>query len=161
DIRTFIYDGAPAAMHTWGILGALRMATGNTDIRLTSIQDKNIQRDLATESVTILSWDSSAKQLAVAARGAGAPDAAHMRMNHSTPLWQLGSGWWGLEGRFRWTEPKATARLYRPEGARQFELVVNLSPQMLRDIGHTDVMVTIDGRPIGKKRFAAAAFQSA
>ena len=66
-----------------------------------------------------------------------------------------------MEGRFRWTQPKATARLYRPEGARQFELVVNLSPQMLRDIGHTEVTVILDGRPLGKKQFAATAWQSA
>ena len=29
------------------------------------------------------------------------PDAAYVRMDHQTPLWQLGSGWYGLEGQFR------------------------------------------------------------
>ena len=145
-------------MHTWGIVGALRMATGSTDVHLSSIQDKDMPR---SDNVAILSWDSTARQLSVAARAAGVPDAAYIKMNHSTPLWQLGSGWWGLEGRFRWTEPKATATLYRPEGARQFELVVNLSPQMLRDAGHTDVEIVLDGRSIGKRRFSAQAWQSA
>ena len=68
DTRTFIYDGAPSAMHSWGILGALRIATGNTEVHLTSIQDKNMQRELASGSVAILSWDSTSKQLSVAAR---------------------------------------------------------------------------------------------
>jgi hypothetical protein len=154
--RNFIYDEAPAAMNTWGIRGALRLATGATDIHLTSVQD-----NLTSGSVTILSWDPNSKKLTVTARAPGTQDAAYIKMNHSTPLWQLGSGWSGLEGSFRWTAPKATARLYRPEGARQFELVVNLSSQMLRDIGHVEVELILDGRPAGKKQFAALAWQSA
>jgi hypothetical protein len=161
DTRTFIYDGAPAAMHTWGILGTLRLAMHSTDIRLSGVRDKNLRQELESGNVTILSWDSTYKKLAVAARTTGMPDSAYVRMDHSTPLWQLGTGWYGLEGRFRWTEPKATARLYRPAGARQFELVVNLSPQMLKDIGHTEVQVVLNGQPLGSKQFAAKAFQSA
>jgi hypothetical protein len=159
--RSFIYDGAPQAMHPWGILGILRLATHDPDVHLMDVQDKKLRQELASGNVTILSWDSTYKQLSVAARTTGVPDTAYIRMNHATPLWQLGSGWWGLEGRFRWTEPKATARLYRPAGARQFELIVNLSPQMLRDIGHTEVQVVVDGHPLGKRQFAAKAWQGA
>src|SRR5262249_23248720 len=152
---------APSALRPWGIVGILRLAAHDPEIHLHSVQDKNLWRDLASRDVTILSWDSNTRQLSVAARQTGVPDAAYIRMNHATPLWQLGSGWWGLEGGFRWTEPKAAARLYRPEGARFFELRVNLSPQMLRDIGHTEVQVILNGRPLGQKSFAAKAWQSA
>jgi len=161
DTRMFIYDGTPSTMHYWGIMGILRIAAHAGDFRLSSVQDKNISQELRSGNVTILSWDSTYKKLSVAARTTGVPDAPYIRMDHSTPLWQLGSGWWGLEGRFRWTEPKATARLYRPAGVRQFELIVNLSPQMLQDIGHTEVQVTIDGHPLGKRQFAARAWQGA
>jgi hypothetical protein len=161
DTRTFIYDGTPAGMHSWGILGTLRLATRDAGVHLSSVEAKNLRQELESGNVTILSWDSTYKKLAVAARTAGVPDASYIRMNHGTPLWQLGSGWYSLEGRFRWTEPWATARLYRPGAARQFELTVNLSPQMLRDIGGTEVQVTVNGQSLGKKRFAATAWQSA
>ncbi len=161
ETNTFIYDGAPFSMHAWGIQGALRIASGKSDIRVTNIEDKNLRRVLDSGRVAILSWNAPLRQLSVAAHESGAPDASHIRMDHTTPLWQLGRGWYSLENRFRWTEPKATARLYRPHGARQFELVVNISPDMLRDIGHTEVTVSLDGRPLGAKRFDTPGWQTA
>ena len=161
EARTFIYDGAPFAMNSWGIQGALRVLYHSQDIHLYSIEDKTVQRVMASGPFVILSWDSPKRQLATAARDPGASDAAYIRMNHSTPLWQLGHGWYGLENTFRWTEPKATARLYRPAGARQFELTVNISPEMLHDIARTEVQLKLDDRPIGKSQFNAKGWQTA
>ena len=161
DTRTFIYDGAPPALHPWGIEGALRLLYRTGDIRLSNIEDKNVQRVLDSGRIVILSWDSPNRRLSVAARDPGVPDSAYIKMNHSTPLWQLGQGWFGLENTFRWTQPHATARLYRPESGRRFELVVNISPDMLRDIGHTEVELRLDGQPLGRKRFGAKGWQSA
>ena len=156
----FIYDGAPFPMHTWGIQGALRIASGKYDIHVTNIEDKNLRPVLDSDRVVILSWNAPLRRLTATAHSPGEPDASYIRMNHTTPLWQLDSGWYGLENRFRWTEPTASARLYRPEGARQFELMVNMSPDMLRDIGHTEVTVSLDGRPLGSRRFDKNGWQT-
>ena len=160
DTASFIYDGAPFSMQAWGIQGALRMATGRSDIHLTNIEDKNLRRVLDADRVVILSWSAPLRRLSVASHAAGEPDAAYIRMDRATPLWQLDRGWYSLENRFRWTEPTATARLYRPADARQFELMVNISPDMLRDIGHTEVTVSLNGRRAGAKRFDTNGWQS-
>jgi hypothetical protein len=160
DARTFIYDGAPFSLHAWGIQGALRIVYHTGDIRLVNIEEKGSERLLDSPRVVILSWDSPRRQLSVAAHEPGAPDSAYIKMNHSTPLWQLRDGWYGLENFFRWTQPRAKARLTRPAGARTFELTANISPDMLRDIGHTDVELRIDGQSFGRRRFDAAGWQT-
>jgi hypothetical protein len=153
DANSFIYDGAPFSMRFWGIRGALRIVTGKSDIQLTSIEDKSMRNLLDSNRVVILSWNAPLRQMSVTAHRAGEPDAPYIRMNQTTPLWQLGRGWFGLENRFRWTEPKAGAKLYRPAGARRFEVVVNISPDMIREIGHTTITVSLDGRTIGTESF--------
>jgi hypothetical protein len=160
DVRTFIYDGAPFSMHPWGIRGALRIFQRTADIRLINIEDKGAGR-AESGRVVLLSWDAMARHLSVVAHDPGAQDASYIRMNHSTPLWQLGKGWFGMENKFRWTEPAAAARLFRPAGARRFELVVNISPEFLRAAGHAAVEVSLDGRAIGRARFDAKGWQTA
>ena len=158
--RTFVYDGAPFSMRQWGVRGALELLYHTREIRLSNVEDKDVQRMLAADRVVILSWDSPRQKLAVAAREPGTPDTAYIAMTHGTPLWQLADGWYGLESFFRWTQPRATARLMRPEGARAFQLEVNIGPELLRDVGHLDAEVRIEARSIGKASFTAKGRQS-
>ena len=43
--------------------------------------------------------------------------------------------------------------LYRPEGARQFEVVVNAGPDYMKIVGRVSLEVTLDGRVIGRREF--------
>ena len=129
EVRQFIYDGRPFALHPWGIQGALGCLYKRGGIRLSGVEDAESQTALRGGApVAVLSWDTMAKRLTIAARTPGTPDAAYIRMDRSTPLWQLDDGWYPLEGGFRWAKPVATAHLHRPAEARSFELKVNISP---------------------------------
>ncbi|MGH9719613.1 MAG: hypothetical protein ACRD8O_05335 [Bryobacteraceae bacterium] len=148
--RVFVYDGRPQELRQWGIHGALRCVFRRPDIELKSIADKDVRKALDDPRAALLSWDAGRRKLAVMPRG---PDVAFIEMGPETPIWQLGDGWFGPEGRFRWIEPVATARLLRPAGARRFEVTLNISPLFIREVGRTEVEVSIDGRRIGAETF--------
>ncbi len=152
--RTIIYDGAPAAMRSWGIAGALRYFTGG-EVELYSVEDKNLREALEKPAVMLLGWDGSSRKLHTAARAAGAPDGSYLSMSRGTRIWQLEEGWYPLEGTFRWTRPRARARLHRPPDARRFDLSVNVGHALIHDLGRTRVELLIDGVPLGAREFTA------
>jgi hypothetical protein len=79
-------------------------------------------------------------------------DTTYIMMNELTPLWQLTDGWFGLEDGFRWSAPRATARLYRAPRATQFEVVLNIGPRLLASLGHSDFSARLNGVPLGTVR---------
>ncbi|HWB96713.1 MAG TPA: hypothetical protein VG672_08430, partial [Bryobacteraceae bacterium] len=101
----------------------------------------------------LLSWDPAAGRLTALARRPDAPDASMIRMDRSAPAWQLEKGWYEQEGGFRWIEPVATARLYRPEGVDQFELTVTIHGDMIRDLGRIEVRLLVNGQEAGRREF--------
>jgi hypothetical protein len=82
-------------------------------------------------------------------------------MDGSTPPWQLGEGWYDLEGDYRWIAPAATARLNRPEGARRFQLRVNVGEEMLRQAGPPTVRISLGGRNLAPRGFTEPGWQEA
>jgi hypothetical protein len=161
DVRQFIWDGRPFALHPWGIKGALGCLYGTNAIDLFGMEDAEAQAALRGDRpLAILSWDMMARQLTVTARRSGSPDASYIRMGRATPIWQLDDGWYPLEGAYRWSKPHATAHLERPAGARAFELRVNISPDVIRDTGGTEARVFLAGELIGKAGFAANGWQT-
>ena len=81
-------------------------------------------------------------------------------MDRGTPLWQLDDGWYPLEGGFRWAKPVATAHLHRPAEARNFELKVNISPDLIHDAGGTTARIFVAGTLVGSARFTTNGWQS-
>ena len=75
------------------------------------------------------------------------------------PVWQLGAGWFPNEGAFRWTEPHASARLFRPERAEEFEVIVNVSARYITTLKHAHLEVSINGRRVGGADFDHSAIQ--
>jgi hypothetical protein len=114
----------------------------------------------ADAPVAVLSWDPAASRLVIASRRKDTPDTAFIRMGRQTPIWQLEEGWYANEGDYRWTRPGATAHLYRPEGARWFELTVNISPDMLHDVGRTSVRVWVEDQRAGDADFTRQGWQT-
>jgi hypothetical protein len=162
EMRQFIYDGRPFALQPWGIQGALRYVYGTQEVQVAGVEDQEAQAALRSGApVAILAWDPGTRDLAITAREAGAAEAPYIAMDRHTPLWQLGDGWHQLEGGYRWTKPAATARLHRPEGARQFVLTVNVPPEMVREAGGAEVRVALDGEWLPARRFAEHGWQTA
>jgi hypothetical protein len=157
-LRSFIYEGAPSAMHVWGIGATVRYFFG-PDAEIHASDEKDIQAVWAKKNVALLIWDEAARELAELVRLPDEPDASYIRMDRKTPIWQLGEGWYRLEGQFRWIQPYAWAKLLRPPDARQFELGVNMGPDQIRDRGGAEITVSIDGQPIGRHRFTQQGWQ--
>lgn len=154
DTRIFVYDSAPLEMRFWGIQGALRQFYRSADIKLQSAEDA---QDVPSDAkAALLIWNSGARKLHIVAR----QTVPFVSMDEGTPMWQLGEGWYTLEGGFRWIKPRATARMLRPEGAREFELTVNIGPDFIREIRRTTVRVSVDGVPVGRQEYTRQGWQT-
>jgi hypothetical protein len=161
ETEVFVYDGRPSAFHVWGIAASIRWFTGVQEPRLVDMNDQQAPAILKSPSMALLRWDPADRELAVISRKNGAPDASFLRMDRTTPFWQLIKGWYPLENRFRWIEPVAAARLYRPPHARCFEVTVNFGPELLKAVGPTRIEVFLDGARIGAAEFASNGWHTA
>ena len=81
-------------------------------------------------------------------------------MDRGTPIWQLDDGWFQLEGGFRWARPVATAHLHRPAARQEFELKVNISPDLIHDAGGAEARVFVAGTLVGSARFTSNGWQA-
>ncbi len=151
--RFFAYDGVPESLHSWGIAAAVRYFYDRNDIEVFPIEEVNLEKILKKNSgVVLLSWDPAHRELSAFSRPPGAPEPSYIFMHRGAPVWQLGEGWLSLTGQFRWTRPRATARLHRPAGAAAFELVVNMGEGPPREPLRASVF--LDGRLIGSRSVA-------
>lgn len=151
-IDTVIYVGAPPALHRWGVEGALRLTSGKHTLTVCGLEDREFGDVLKRESLAVLSWSELRQRLFPVARKPETPLQPFIRMGFENPLWQLEEGWFSLENEFRWIAPRATARLQRPEGARTFELTVNVSEMQQSENGAPSVEVLLDGKALGPAR---------
>ena len=108
----------------------------------------------------MIDWDQQKHRLIALVRNKDEPDASYIQIDKTTPIWQLEKGWYPREGNFRWTEPLATARLRRPPEAKQFEIVVNIGPQYISQIGRSHIAVSLDGQRIGEADFSHTGWQT-
>jgi hypothetical protein len=152
-VHRFIYDGFPPGLREWGIQGALRILYDRGDIEMFPIEDKRLSQLFSQGDVALLKWDNPRRQLTVVKRSPGEPDQAFIRMDDSTPIWQLEEGWYQGEHRYRWIKPHARARLYRPGGAREFTVEVNVGPKLIADVKRSSLVVKIEGKQIGEAEF--------
>jgi len=153
EATVFIYDGVPAALHSWGIAAAVRYFAGRGDLEFHSAEQRDLARMLRQGSgVVLLSWDPVHRELQALARAPSQPEASYIRMGRLAPVWQLGEGWYSLSGHFRWCRPYATARLRRPPGTEAFELEVNMGPPPVRQ--PIEARVFVNGEIVGAKRLA-------
>lgn len=159
-VRRFIYDGFPPGLRWWGILGALRIFYHRPDLEMFSVEDKNLARVFDQGDVALLKWNNPRRQLTVVKRAPGEPDRSFIRMDDSTPIWQLEEGWYQGENRYRWIRPRATARLFQPPGADRFTVEVNIGPRYIADVKDARLTVLLDGRKIGEARFQAGGWQT-
>jgi len=157
---SFVYAGAPAGFQHWGIEGALKYFYRRNDLDIHFVGDPEAAQTMRKEKFAMLTWDARAKRLGIAAHTPGTRDVSYLAMNPGTPVWQLGDGWYDLEDTYRWLRPGATARLWRPVGARRFEVRVNIGQEQMQSVGVQEVTVTLDGTKLEPRRFPRLAWQT-
>lgn len=151
EILNYVYVAGP--YRGYGARAALALVHPGQEIRFAAIQDTEWPEVLRANPLAVLDWDSFHHRLLTAIREPNAPDASYVRMAPGMPLWQLTAGWHPLEGRFRWTDPEARAQLYRPAGAKQFEMVIVISDEYIRKLNRSNLAVSLNGNPIGDRDF--------
>jgi hypothetical protein len=149
------FVASPGPWNSYGTKGAILMAhPPGTRIRFALLDSPGWQDVLTSQSGALLNWDRTKHDLGILTKMSGTPDASYIKMGMTTPVWQLGQGWYEDEGLFRWIAPEATAKLGRPAEAKQFELVVNAGPELLAKIHASTVRIALNGVEVGSQEFA-------
>ncbi|MEO8126575.1 MAG: hypothetical protein ABI822_05740, partial [Bryobacteraceae bacterium] len=157
--NAFLEDGAPAAMHPWGVRGAILYLSKKPEIQLASINDPEASNLLSQPHLAVLSWDQVTRKLQITHREPDTPEESYISMRRGMPIWQFGDGWYQRENFYRWTKPNAHATLRRPEGAGKFEVLVNISPVHILDVTKAQLEVLLDGESLGTRDFTVSGWQ--
>ena len=160
-VNTYLYHDLPMSWYV--IPAAVRLAHHSSeDTRALRIDDESALGVLQSQSLLLLDWQPTPPPGSVVtiAHTPQTADVSYIKMDRSTPLWQLERGWnLGDRGPYRWTGPSAVARLARPSGAKQFELTVNVAKEFFKYVRGSRLRVLIDGRLIGEHIFDYAAVE--
>ena len=160
DVLTFIGDSTP--FNTYGMIGLIKLShPPNSPIRYTTVYSPDVSDALRHEPLSVMNWDGQRHDLAILLKNRDTPDTNYIRIGADTPIWQLEQGWYEPEGTFRWTQPVATARLWRPRDARRFELVVNVGPEYIQQIRRSHVEVSLNGVVVGAQDFTESGWHTA
>ena len=155
----FIEDGAPAALHWWGVRGAIRYISKKPDIQLAAIDEPEAIAVLAQPHLAVLSWDQVTRKLQITQRDPDTTEDSYISMRRGMPIWQFGDGWYQREGFYRWTKPEAKATLRRPESASKFEVTVNVGTIHIHDLPKVRLEVLLDGVSLGVQDFTTSGWQ--
>jgi hypothetical protein len=155
-----VLSSKPDSFQIWGARAALNYPNPNPEAPFEIITESQARGLPPHAAVTFINWDRDRNKVSFLARNPDEPDASYLTMGPETPFWQLDSGWYGLDDYFRWTEPSATAHLSWPADAKQFQVVVNVSPSILRTNGYTEVRPKINGHDLGPLRFDRPGIQT-
>lgn len=78
-------------------------------------------------------------------------DVSYLKLDDSTPFWQLEEGWLGNQGTFRWIRPVAKVRLARPADATALEVIVNVSEYYITHLHESKFEVFFNGTSLGSR----------
>jgi hypothetical protein len=160
EVPLYLYDGLPPALNLWGVQGALGYLVPRMIVKAYPVGDAAAPTLLQSPALAVLTWIPASRHLWIATHTPATPDAAYIQMNPLTPLWQLMEGWYAAEGNYRWTGPRAVARLYWPQEATHFEILVKIGPQLLQKAGHVDLGVRLSSGSSWTARFDQTGVQA-
>lgn len=154
-IDTYIYHDLPMS---WYVIPAVvRLVHHKSeDVKALRVDDGAALAALQSPSLVLLDWEPTPPPGSVVtlAHTPETPDLSFIKLDRSTPLWQLERGFdLGDRGPYRWMGPSAVARLSRPAGAKHFELTVNATDALFKYVPRSHLRVLIDGRVIGERDF--------
>lgn len=154
-----IYSGEIPGFAYWGETGAIHYIFHDGNLPVAFTDDPKARALVQSPRVVLVNWNSVARKVSVRLKSPET-QAAYIRMDGSEPMEQLTEGWYGLEENYRWTAPRSTAELLRPPGANRFELNALASEQEIKAAGPVTVQVTIAGRRLEPRIFAAPDWQT-
>ena len=154
-IDTYIYHDIP--MPWYGITAAVQLVHRRSEnVKALRVDDDATLPTLQSPSLVLLDWEPVPPPGSVVtlARTPQTPDLSYIKLDRSTPLWQLERGFnLGDRGPYRWIGPSAVARLSRPPGAKRFKLAVNATDALFKYVPRTHLRILIDGHLIGQRDF--------
>lgn len=127
--QAVLYDGMPGAMGNWGVDGLIHVAAHNPALVVQAASGRSDQPLLHKSGTLVLQWNDQTHKLWAWPADALAQQPPLPAIDFATedPLPQLVSGWFSLNGGFRWTEPDAVLRL--GAGNEPFGIEVNVAAQ--------------------------------
>jgi hypothetical protein len=155
------FDPPPPRLAEWGVKAAVRLASGDPRMEAVTAAGTQGRECLLREGSALLAWDGRNGKLTVLRHRAGEAAPFYITMDHTAPVWFLDEGWFERDLYFRWIEPRATARLTRPEGASAFEVEVNVWPKLVERVKASMLEVLLDGRFVGSRTFDRPGVQTA
>ena len=158
--RLFVWDYLPDGFGAPGVTGALECVYLARDVTARRIDEPGADELIQRGDAAWLRWNRIFNRLDVVHYPRVMQPASYVVMDSVLPAGQLVSGWYRLEGDIRWTQPDATAVLYRPEDARKFELVSCPTEPQIAKSGKVDVQILLDGRPFVAHNFTTAGCQT-
>lgn len=148
DMRYFVWDIIPSWFSEWGVTAALNYIYDRLDTKLLYIDDPQSRQLLDSGAAAMLSSNPPEDRLRVLRT---ASRVTFLALATERQAYQLGEGWYALDHNFRWTHPDATAVLWRPAGAREFELLANATASQLARHSRIGVEVRLNGETIGRQ----------
>jgi hypothetical protein len=145
-----MFDGWPRQFDWWGCWAAVRMASGVSTMDWASGEDPDLARKIAGKRTALIAWRADARRLSVLEPES---QVSYIDMNGDVPIWRLERGWYGREGRYRWTQPAASVRLERPAYATRLEITVLIGPQYIERVRQARIQVSINGVSLGDATF--------
>jgi hypothetical protein len=158
-VGALIYSGGPQGFARWGVEGAIKYLFRGSDPEIHAVDEPGAKQAFQRGNVALLTWEDTAQKLDIVSHAPQSRDASYVEIGGATPVWQLDEGWYARERDYRWIAPAASAHLWRPEGARQFALRVNIGPELLEKVGPVTVAVTLGGVALEPRRFTAKGWQ--
>jgi len=160
DQRLFVWDYLPDGFSEAGVTGALECIYRTRHVNVRYIDEPGADELIQRGDAAWLRWNRLFSRLDVIRYPRLPRPVSYLVMDSTVPAGQLVSGWFRLEGAIRWTRPDATAVLYRPEGARTFELVTYLTEPQIAKHKKIDVHLLLDGRPFAEHEFTIPGSQT-
>ncbi|HYL77594.1 MAG TPA: hypothetical protein VEU96_25495 [Bryobacteraceae bacterium] len=141
EITSFIYEDGPFQLY--GTKAVELWLHPDTQIIMVREEQPKPQGFLQSPRLAVLYWNNIQRRLEPVVRQDRL--ASYIELGPKAPVWQLGEGWFPLEGNFRWTGPHATAELDRPENASEFELKIIVNTLYLSRVPKGHLRVSING----------------
>jgi len=160
DLRLFVWDYLPDGFGPAGVTGALECVYLTREVTVRYIDEPGADDLIQRGDAAWLRWNRIFNRLDVVHYPHTVQPASYVVMDSILPAGQLVSGWYRLEGNIRWTQPDATAVLYRPEGARVFELVTCFTDGQVANHKTVKVGIWLDGRPFVGHDFSTIGCQT-
>ena len=161
DQQLFVWDYLPDGFGTAGVTGALECVYLTRNVTARNIDEQGADELIQKGDAAWLRWNRIFNRLDVVHYPHTLQPAPYVVMDSILPAGQLVAGWYRLEGNIRWTQPEATAVLYRPENARSFELVTCPTEPQIAKSGRIEVEILLDGRPFVGRDFTTPGCQTA